>query len=153
MPAQGHDFIVFGRQAIERNWYASQIFQANGRSSEVFLAARQHPYYALLVDRYDRILAECSVTPRKLWWHDAPRAFVVGDLRVPSLFRGNGYAGLLLLNVQLRFARRRGAIVVAYCPRRHRAARRCYTRAFGAPVQTTRYVYTFASSATIPWWL
>jgi hypothetical protein len=132
------NLVVFGRHFSFSVLRARAIYAANNRSTQAYLAARNCPYFFLLVDNQDNILAECAVYPRNPWWTKRVREYHITDIHTQSEL----YLRTLLVRVMDMLAANQCPFVM-YAERSETLAIPCYRALFGPPTETTRNLLTF----------
>jgi hypothetical protein len=141
-------FVLFGRIRPNTFPLAWTIFQANGRTKRDFRRARDEEYCAMLVDGQKTILAECTISPQWTLFSTDVHQYVLYDVFVPKVHRGNGYAIALILNILYELGPT-PMYLQAY--RKNVSAMRCYRKIFGAPRHVGQRLATFASGPLDFW--
>lgn len=100
--------------------------------------------------KVSNVLATCRVYPMMELFSDGISYYMITDVYVPKEQRGNGYAGVMLLNTILECSKK-------YHPKvdpppfrlmarpTNEAALRCYEKIFGKPYFSTRRFVYFSS--------
>jgi hypothetical protein len=100
--------------------------------------------------KHSNLLAHCRIYPIMGLFSDDVSYYMITDVLVPREKRGNGYAGVLLMNTLLECSKR-------YHPKsepppfrimahpKNQAALKCYEKIFGKPYFSTRRFIYFSS--------